>query len=91
MENDSKKRNVLKKAEQYAHLHLEKEVSEIRKSPRIEGHLELTLYEKAFIYKYPEDGYQWINEVLWNSNEKGNFFKSLPSHLLTYVGSYRNL
>lgn len=82
----------MKKSEQYARRQLEREVSEIRKSPRIEEHLELTLYEKAFIYKYSEDGYESVNEALRKSCGKENTeFGDLLTKCLDKLPNYEGL
>ena len=82
----------MKKAEQYARLHLEREVSEISNSPRIEDHLELSVYEKAFIYKYSEDGYEGVNELLRKSGGKENTeFGNLLAKCLGKLPDYEGL
>jgi hypothetical protein len=50
--------------EEYASIHLEKEISIIKNSYRNDFLNELTIFEKAIIYKYSEDGYDDLNEKL---------------------------
>lgn len=82
----------MRRAEQYARQHLAKEVTEIRKSRRIEEHLELTLYEKAFIYKYSEDGYEGVNEILRKSQGRINTeFGELLIKCLSKLANYKGV
>lgn len=73
----------MKKAEKYARDYLSKEILDIQRSKRIEKVPELTIYEKAIIYKYSNDGYESLNESLRISNgqNKNDFGKSLNSAL----------
>ena len=50
--------------EEYAKEHLFREIKEIENSNRLNVLTELTVYEKAIIYKYSEDGYLDLNEKL---------------------------
>ena len=48
--------------EQYAKKYLFREIKEIEISNRLNVLTELTVYEKALILKYSEDGYEDLNE-----------------------------
>jgi hypothetical protein len=54
--------------EEYANIHLVNELKIIENSDRKIILPELTIFEKAIIYKYSEDGYQDLNEKLRISN-----------------------
>ena len=54
--------------EEYANKYLENELKIIEGSNRKIVLPELTIFEKAIIYKYSEDGYQDLNEKLRISN-----------------------
>jgi hypothetical protein len=54
--------------EEYVSMYLENELKIIENSDRKNILPELTIYEKAIIYKYSEDGYQDLNEKLRISN-----------------------
>jgi ADP-ribosyltransferase exoenzyme len=54
--------------EEYANIYLENELKIIENSDRKIILPELTIFEKAIIYKYSEDGYQDLNEKLRISN-----------------------
>ena len=56
--------------EDYAKEYLFREIKEIEKSHRLNVLTELTVYEKAIIYKYSEDGYVDLNEKLRLSEGK---------------------
>jgi hypothetical protein len=66
--------------EEYSKKHLGTEVVEIQRSSRALELPELTVFEKAIIYKYSEDGYETLNEELRST--KGNF-KSVFNLALT--------
>jgi hypothetical protein len=54
--------------EEYAKEYLFREIKEIETSYRLNILTELTVYEKAIIFKYSEDGYEDLNEKLRLSN-----------------------
>ena len=56
--------------EDYAKEHLFREIKEIENSNRLNVLTELSVYEKAIIYKYSEDGYEDLNEKLRLSEGK---------------------
>lgn len=51
-------------AEEYAKTYLENEIKIIENSHRNDILPELTVFEKAIVYKYTEDGYESLNETL---------------------------
>ena len=51
-------------AEEYAKTYLENEIRIIENSHRNDISPELTVFEKAIVYKYTEDGYESLNETL---------------------------
>ena len=56
--------------EEYVKEYLFREIKEIENSHRLNVLTELTVYEKAIIYKYSEDGYLDLNEKLRLSEGK---------------------
>ncbi len=79
------------KFESYAKKHLSREVLEIEKSKRHKEHHELTVYEKAIIYKYSEDGYEYVNKNLRKSKgiqsvEFGELLDECLKKISTYEG-----
>lgn len=52
--------------EEYVNEYLEKEITIVERFNH--AYPFLSLYEKAIIYKYTEDGYENLNELLRNSN-----------------------
>lgn len=85
------------KAEKYAKAHLSKELADVERSERNAQTPELTLYEKAVIYKYSNDGYEALNESLkhgkgHNKNEFGKLLDAALSKLPDFEGLvYRNV
>jgi hypothetical protein len=65
--------------ESYALAHLGSELNEIQSSFRNKLLPELSIYEKAFIYKYSDDGYKEINKELRNS--KGRKLSDFTKYL----------
>ncbi len=62
-------------AEEYAKKFLPFEVAEIIRTDRLKEYPELSIYEKAIIFKYSDDGYENLNEQLRVSKGvKNNFF-----------------
>ena len=53
--------------EEYSKTYLKSEISEIQLSNRNFELNQLSIYEKAIIYKYSKDGFRDINEVLRKS------------------------
>jgi NAD:arginine ADP-ribosyltransferase len=60
----------LTKSEKYSKQYLAAEIDAIETSQRKEEHPQLSVYEKALIYSYSEDGYETLNEHLRVSNGK---------------------
>jgi len=60
----------MKSIEKYSNENLTPEMLEIKNSNRNNHFPDLTLHEKAIIYKYTNDGFEQINELLRNSNGK---------------------
>lgn len=57
-------------AEEYAKKFLPFEVTEIIRTDRLKEYPELSIYEKAIIFKYSDDGYENLNEKLRVSKGK---------------------
>lgn len=77
------------KAEQYAEQYLSREIEEIRRSNRDLELPELTVYEKAIIYKYSEDGYEEVNELLRTSKgQTSSEFSVLLNSSLSKLDNY---
>lgn len=81
----------MKEAEIYAKKYLESEITEIRRSGRNSEIPELTIYEKAVIFKYSNDGYQDLNEKLRihkgeNTTEFGKILVEALSKLKHFEG-----
>lgn len=73
----------------YAKKYLAFELDEIANSPR-NDYEELSIYEKALIYKYSNDGYEDLNEILRISkggiNDYGNFLNKCLNKLPNFEG-----
>lgn len=82
----------MKKAERYSKKYLVDEILEIQRSERIASADVLTVYEKALIYKYSNDGYEDLNEKLRSTNGKNDsdFGRALDSRLAK-LPSYKKL
>jgi len=65
--------------EKYSTKYLTAEILEVTNSNRINYFPELTLYEKSIIYKYTNDGFEGINELLRSS--KGKIFDDFGTFL----------
>jgi hypothetical protein len=79
----------LTKAELYAKKYLKRDIDCIQNSDRNIEFPNLTVYEKAVIYKYTEDGYENINELLRSSKGmKSNEFASVLNNSLTKIDNY---
>ncbi len=77
--------------EEYAKEYLFREIKDIETSYRLNVLTELTVYEKAIIFKYSEDGYEDLNEKLRLSNgnnisDYGIFLDESLSKLSDYEG-----
>ncbi|HRH59482.1 MAG TPA: ADP-ribosyltransferase [Chitinophagaceae bacterium] len=57
-------------AEEYAQLHLQNEIAAIQQINERHADIDLTLFEKAIIYKYTNDGYAETNKILRQSQGK---------------------
>lgn len=71
------------KAKKYCEKHLTAELAIVSQEPRLSAHEELSLYDKAIIYKYSEDGYESLNESLRGSKgkRKGEYCELLEQAL----------
>lgn len=84
-------------AEEYANKYLENELKIIDNSDRKIVLPELTIFEKAIIYKYSEDGYQDLNEKLRVNKGKhiptfGAILSECLEKLPNYTGNvYRSI
>ena len=84
-------------AEQYANIYLENELKIIENSDRKIVLPELTIFEKAIVYKYSEDGYQDLNEQLRLNQEKqipifGKILSECLAKLPNFTGNvYRSI
>ena len=77
--------------EKHARVHLNREINEIETSNRKLELPELSVYEKAIIYKYSNDGYDSVNEKLRISEGKetielGKLLRRVINKLPSYVG-----
>ena len=78
--------------EKYAKEYLFREIKEIEKSHRLNVLTELTVYEKAIIYKYSEDGYLDLNEKLRLSEGKDiSIFGLLLDECLSKLADYQDV
>ena len=81
----------MKKAEKYSKRYLTDEIKEIERSERNNETSILTVYEKAVVYKYSNDGFDSLNEDLRKTNGKNNsefgkLLNSTLSKLNNYIG-----
>ncbi|MGV3684467.1 MAG: ADP-ribosyltransferase [Daejeonella sp.] len=76
--------------EEYAKKYLALEITEIEGS-RINDHHELSLYEKALIYKYSNDGYEDLNEYLRISKGENNDYGKLLNKCLNKLPNFEGL
>jgi hypothetical protein len=79
------------KVEKYAKTYLPREIREIENSGRNSETHELTIFEKAVIYKYSNDGFEALNEQLRESKGKiytefGKLLDAVLSKLPDYEG-----
>jgi len=82
----------LNKAEQFATRHLSQEILDIERSGRKTELPALSVFEKAIIYKYSEDGYEQVNELLRVSKGKSNSdFGSVLNHSLSKLPNFNGL
>ncbi len=77
--------------EEYAKSHLQRDIKEIENSPIVHEDVGLSLYEKAFIYNYSEDGYENLNHYMRgnggeNDNDYGIFLAQSLEKLPNYEG-----
>ena len=78
--------------EEYAKEYLFREIKEIENSNRLNVLTELTVYEKAIIYKYSEDGYLDLNEKLRLSEGKDiSVFGVLLNECLGKLPDYQGI
>ena len=78
--------------EDYAKKHLFREIKEIENSHRLNVLTELTVYEKAIIYKYSEDGYVDLNEKLrLSEGEDISIFGLLLDECLSKLPDYQDV
>jgi hypothetical protein len=79
-------------SKEFAELYLKEELRFISNSERINNHTDLTLYEKALIFKYSEDGYEELNQSLLSN--KGNLdttFGKLLFETLDKLPDYKGI
>jgi len=87
----------LEALQKYAETHLKKEVDIVKNSARNDEVTSLTVFDKAVIYKYSDDGYLYLNEDLRKSNgaelsEFGIFLEEALSKLPNFKGlTYRKV
>ena len=78
--------------EDYAKEYLFREIKEIENSHHLNVLTELTVYEKAIIYKYSEDGYIDLNEILRLSEGKDiSVFGVLLDKCLSKLPDYQDV
>jgi hypothetical protein len=78
----------LNKIEKYAQKNLLREIREIEQSERKNEFAELTIFEKAFIFKYSLDGFESLNEQLRLS--KGQISSEFGKHLEKCLSKLKN-
>lgn len=76
--------------EEYAKKYLTLELHEIVSSP-INDYEELSIYEKALIYKYSSDGYEDLNEHLRISKGGTNYYGKLLNQCLNKLPNFGGL
>lgn len=82
----------MNKAERYAKDYLQQEIREIEISERNNELPQLSLYEKAVIYKYSEDGYEGVNELLRTyKGSKSTNFGIAVDYCLSKLNSFSGL
>lgn len=82
----------MRKPQTYACEYLVNEIRAIENSPRIDKNTALSIYEKAIIYKYSEDGYEGLNDILRTSNGKTvTEFGKLLADALSKLPNYEGL
>lgn len=78
--------------DKYSNEHLTAEMLEIKNSNRDSDYPELTLHEKAVIYKYTNDGFEEVNEILRKSEGKMiNDFGKFLNRSLKKIKSFDGL
>ncbi len=83
--------------QKYAETYLEKEIEIVKSSSRNGELTSLTVFEKALVYKYSDDGYLYLNEDLRKSkgaelSEFGIFLSEAISKLPDFTGlTYRKV
>jgi hypothetical protein len=78
--------------EEYAKEYLFREIREIETTNRLNVLPELSVYEKAIIYKYSEDGYEDLNEKLrLSKGEKISIFGILLEECLLKLPDYKDI
>jgi NAD:arginine ADP-ribosyltransferase len=78
--------------EEYAKLHLQRDIKEIENSPIVHEDIRLSLYEKAFIYNYSEDGYESLNHYIrWNGGENDHDYGIFLAQSLEKLPNYEGL
>lgn len=79
-------------AEKYSKKYLNNEINEIERSERNSEILSLTIYEKAIIFKYSNDGFEYLNESLRKTNgENDSEFGKLLNSALAKLDNYSRL
>lgn len=77
-------------AEEYAKRYLSLEIKDIERSP-INDYGELSIYEKALIYKYSKDGYEDLNEYLRISKGGNSDYGKLLNKCLNKLPDFEGL
>lgn len=78
--------------EEYAKKHLFREIQEIENSNRLNVLTELSIYEKAIILKYSEDGYLDLNEkLLLSEGENISIFGLILDECLEKLPDYQDV
>lgn len=75
--------------EEYTQIYLQEEVRFIRNNDKLSQYHELSIFEKAIIFKYSEDGFLELNERLRNDkpmSEFGIFLNDTLEKLPNYEG-----
>lgn len=82
----------MKRLEEYAKKNLKVEIAEILESGRNREFDQLSIYEKAIIYKYSSDGFEDVNEILRKSQGiEINDFATYLDHSLSKLQNFEEI
>lgn len=81
----------MRDVEKYTKQFLTVELTIIESTKRIDELLILNVFEKAIIYKYSNDGYENLNEILRNESQNNSEFGLLLEKCLNKLPNYTGL